>query len=111
MNAAGLVVTLHGVSAGLKMTAWFEGIVTSGKVKKDELDGAVQMAQALATDVRNAATAKLEPLVAHYNHLLTKHSDSFHAKKGHDPIGALREAQMMLGYVTTILMKAHIRRQ
>lgn len=110
MNAAGLAVTLRGVSSALKMTAWFEGLVTGGQIKKDELDGAAQMAQALATEVRNASAHKLEPLVAHYSDRLTKHSDRFHSMKGTDPLGALHQAQTMIGHVSTILVKANIRR-
>jgi hypothetical protein len=110
MNAAGLAVTLRGVSSALKMTAWFEGIVKGGQIKKDELDGAALMAQALATDVGKASTQKLDPLVAHYSDRLTKHSDRFHSMKGTDPLGALHQAQMMLGHVSTILVKAKIRR-
>lgn len=109
MNIDGLVYTLTGVSTALKMNAGFEGIVTGGQIKKDELVGTSQMAQAFATDVQNASSEKIRPLVAQYNDALIKHWDSFEAKKDTDPLGALQEAQIMIGYVSTILVKANIR--
>lgn len=108
MNKAGLAFVLTTVSSDLA-APWFQGLVTGGQVKKDELNGASQMAQALATDVRNASSEKLEPLVSHFDDVLTKHSDGFNAKRTSDQVGALQEAQTMLGYVTMIMVKAKIR--
>jgi hypothetical protein len=108
MNQSGLAFALTGVSTALKMNAWFEGIVTGGQIKKDELDGSSQLAAALATKVRDASSERIEPLVAQYNDVLTKHWESFEAKKDPDPLGALHEAQIMIGTVTMILEQSNI---
>lgn len=109
MNAAGLAAVLGGLSARLNM-AFYGGIVTSGQIKQDELDGTRKMASTAVTTLRNTPPDKLEGLVSKYNDLLTQSLTNFNSKGTKDLLGSLRDAQVMLGYVSTILAKAGIKR-
>lgn len=108
MNKAGLVFALTTVSTDLT-APWFEGIVTGGQIKKDERDGTSKLAAALANKVRDASSEDIEPLVAQYDDVLTERTNNFQAKRATDPLGALREVQVMNGTVTMILEQANMK--
>jgi hypothetical protein len=106
MNASGLFVMLNGVS-GVIGRAYFQHIVTDGSVSQDELDGTRQNLSAIVATLKNTPTDKIEALVAESDELLTEHLDKFNAS-GVDNLAAFRHAQMMAGYVTTIMAKSGI---
>jgi len=45
-------------------------------------------------------------MVDQYNDELTAHPDKFNSEGGQDLLGAFREAQIMAGYVTTVMAKS-----
>lgn len=108
MNAAGLTFVLSGVSAVLGMP-FFQTLVTDGSIRQDELDGTRNNLSAAITTLKNTPREKIEALVAQYNDELTAQLDKFNAGWGHDLLGAFRDAQIMAGYVTTIMAKAGIK--
>ena len=108
MNAAGLTFVLSGVSAVLGMP-FFQTLVTNGSIQQDELDGTRNNLSAAITTLKNTPQDKIEALVAQYNDELTERLDKFNAEWGHDMLGGFRDAQLMAGYVTTIMAKAGIR--
>lgn len=108
MNAAGLTFVLSGVTAVLGMP-FFQTIVTDGSIQQDELDGTRNNLSAVITTLKNTPQDKIEALVAQYNDELTAQLDKFNAEWGHDLLGAFRDAQLMAGFVATIMAKAGIR--
>jgi len=108
MNAAGLIFVLSGVSAGLGMPH-FQTLSAIGTVSQGELDSTRKgVAAALATLKRTPAE-KIEAMVAKYDQELTTYLDKFNSAWGVDPIGGFRAAQIMEGYVTSIMNKSGIR--
>jgi len=107
MNAQGLAAILSGVSARLNM-AFFQDLVTKHHIKQDELDGTRKMASSVLATLKKTPHDKIEALVAKFNAQLTHHNDAFNQKAA-DALGALREAQTLLGFVSTILAKAGLR--
>ena len=107
MNEQGLAVILSGVSARLHM-AFYEDLVTKHHIKQDELDGTRKMAASVVATLKKTPHDKIESLVAKFDAQLTKHNATFNQKDA-DPLGALHEAQTMLGLISTIFAKAGIR--
>lgn len=107
MNAAGLVFILQGVSGSLGMP-FYQSLVTDGSVSQDELDGTRRNLSAVITILKNTPAEKIEAMVAEYNELLTVHLDKFQAGQG-DLLGNFRNAQIMAGYVTTIMSKSGLK--
>lgn len=105
MNAAGMTFVLSGVSAVLDMP-FFQSVVTNGSVAQDELTGTQKDLAAVITTLKNTPTAKIEALVDEYNDELTAHLNSFNSEWGSNLLAAFRDAQMMAGYVTTIMAKS-----
>lgn len=108
MNAAGMIFALTGVSAVLGMP-FYQSLVTDGKVSQEELDGTRNNLSATITTLKETPSEKIEALVAQYDPELTAYLDKFNAIGQEDLLGGLRNAQVMAGYVTTIMGKAGIR--
>ena len=108
MNASGMTFVLSGVSAVLGMP-FFQSLVTNGSIAQDELDGTRNNLSAIVTTLRNTPPDKLEALVAQYNDELTQYLDKFNSEWGQDQLAAFRDAQLMTGYVTTIMAKSGIK--
>jgi hypothetical protein len=105
MNAAGMTFVLSGVSSVLGMP-FFQSLVTDGSIRQDELDGMRSNLSAIVTTLRKTPPDKIETMVAQYNDQLTANLDKFNAGWGHDLLAAFRDAQIMAGYVTTIMAKS-----
>ena len=105
MNAAGMTFVLGGVSSVLSMP-FFQSLVTNGSVAQTELDGTRRdLAAAIAT-LKNTPSGKIEAMVDRFNDDLTAHLDKFNSEWGQDLLGAFRDAQIMAGYVATIMAKS-----
>jgi hypothetical protein len=108
MNAAGLTAILSGVSGQLSI-AFFGKLVTEGHIKQDELDGTRKLCVRVIADLKQIPHDKIEALVSHFDSELTKYSNDFNAKGAADALGQFRDAQILLGFVSSILAKAGIR--
>src|SRR5690348_3782853 len=109
MNAAGLTAVLTGISAQLNMK-FFGDLVTKGHVKEDELDGTRKLCVRVIADLKKTPHSKIEALVSHFDSVLTQHNNDFMAQmRANNSLGQFQAAQIMLGFVSTILAKAGIR--
>ena len=108
VNAAGLNVSLMGM-AGVLGIAFFQDLVTNGSISQGELDSTRKGISAAIEALKKTPSEKIEALVAEYDEDLTTYSDKFHARTGETALDAFRSAQMMAGYVTTIMAKSGIR--
>lgn len=105
MNAAGLTFVMGGVYATLQMP-FFQSIVTDGRVSQGEFTGTLQDFGDTTTTLRNTPGNEIEAMVDQFNDYLTEHLDKFNSEWGTDLLAAFREAQMMLGFVTTVMAKS-----
>jgi hypothetical protein len=108
MNSAGLIFVLTGVSGGLGM-AVFQDLVTDGSISQGELDGTRKNVSAALATLKKTPGEKVEAMVAQYDDELSSHLAKFNSAWGQDPLGGFREAQVMEGYVTSIMNKSGIR--
>lgn len=108
MNAAGMIFSLHGVSSALEMP-FYQSLVTGGSVSQNELDGMRHNITAVIAALKNTPAEKIEALVAEYNEDLTAYMNKFNAINQTDYLSGFRFAQIIVGYVTTIMAKAGIR--
>ena len=105
MNAEGMVFVLNGVSASLNMP-FFE---TDDRINQDEIAFTRQALSAMITTLKNAPLDRVEAMVAKYNDELNTHLDSFHSEQAKDLLVAFKEAQIMTGFVTTVMAKSGLR--
>ena len=108
MNAAGMIFVLTGVSADLSMP-FYQSLVTNGDISQAELDGTRSGLAAIITTLKNTSEEKIEALVAKFDNELTEYLNQFNSKKDQDLLGAVRDAQIMTGYVTTIMVKSGLK--
>ncbi|HEY0322071.1 MAG TPA: hypothetical protein VGC66_14015 [Pyrinomonadaceae bacterium] len=105
MNAAGLIVVLTQISSGLGMP-FYQTLVTDGSIQQGEFEGTRKNLAAVLATIKNTPTDKIEAMVAQHDANLTAHLDSYNSKWGADPLGGFRDAQVIAGYVTTIMAKS-----
>jgi hypothetical protein len=108
MNAAGLIFSLKGVVAALEMP-FYQSLITDGSVSRGEFEGTHRNFLAVIATLTNMPVEKVEALVAEFNEDLTATYSKFIAIQQSDYIGGFRLAQVMAGYVTTIMAKAGFR--
>lgn len=108
MNAKGLPIMLQGVSAGLEM-AFYQDLITDGSISQNEFDGTRHNLSAAIAILNKTPEEKIEGLVAEYDEGLTEHLHKFQALGDTDLLGKFRHAQVMSGYVATIMAKAGLR--
>ncbi len=108
MNASGLTFVLSGVSATLEMPG-YDSIVTDGGVSHDEFDGTRRGLSAIIATLKNTPPEKIEAMVAQYNEELTSYLEKFNTKTHERALDSFRNAQIMVGYVTTIMTKSGLR--
>ncbi len=108
MNAKGLPVMLQGVLAGLEM-AFYQTLITDGSVSQGEFDGTLHNLRAAIATLKNTPEEKIEALVAEYDEDLTEHLQKIKTTGQADLLNNFKHAQVMAGYVTTIMAKAGLR--
>ena len=108
MNAAGMTFVLSGVSAVLGMPM-YQTLVTNGSISQAELDGTRSDLAAVIATLKNTPSEKIEAMVDQYNDDLTAHLNKFNAEAYQDYLAGFRDAQIMAGYVTTIMAKSGLR--
>ena len=102
MNAAGLVFTLSGVSAVLN-SVFYENLAG---VSAGELAGTRTGAAALVKTLQNTPGAKIEAMVEQYNSELTQALDGFQGNWTGNRLQGFRDAQVMIGFVSTVMAKS-----
>ena len=108
MNAAGLTFVLNGVSSVLTMPM-FQTLVTNGSISQGELDGTRSDLAAVVKTLQNTPGEKIEAMVDQYNDELTAYLNKFDSEWTQDYLSAFRDAQIMAGYVTTIMAKSGLK--
>jgi hypothetical protein len=108
VNAAGLTFSLQGVAAALGMPG-YEPTATDGTVSQDEFEGTRRQLSAVIETLKNTPPEKIEALVAQYDEELTSHLGKFNTKTHEHALDSFRNAQIMIGYVTTIMTKSGLR--
>ncbi|MDQ1524472.1 MAG: hypothetical protein QOG00_1570 [Pyrinomonadaceae bacterium] len=108
MNAAGVIFVLHGVSGALGMPH-FQSLVSDGSISQGEFDGTRSNLESALTTLKKTPREKFEALVAQYDEQLTEHLNKFNAEWGENFLGNFREAQVMAGFVATIMAKAGLK--
>ena len=99
---------LNEVSSALGMP-YYQSLIKDGTISQGEFDGTRKNIAVALAALQNTPHEKIEALVAENNDKLTAHMDNFSAKEQTDFLTGFREAQVMAGFVTTILAKAGIR--
>ncbi|MGC2237089.1 MAG: hypothetical protein WA584_13060 [Pyrinomonadaceae bacterium] len=107
MNAAGMTFVLTGVYSVLQMP-FYQSIVTNGSVSQSEFDGTAKDLNSIITTLKNTPGDKIEAMVEQYNNELTNHLNNFNSGWGSDLLAAFREAQTMVGFVTSVMAKSGI---
>jgi ATP-dependent protease HslVU (ClpYQ) peptidase subunit len=105
MNAKGLVVMLSGVSDSLN-SHFFDNLKG---VHADELAGTRSDAAALVKLLHKTPEAKIEKMVAKYDPQLTAALSKFQKEWQSDTLKGFRDAQIMLGHVTTVMAKSGLK--
>lgn len=108
MNAAGMVFVLNGVSAVLEMP-FYQSLVTDGRVSQSEFDGTRGNLSAVIATLKKTPAEKIEAMVSQYNEDLTAHLEKFQAVEQMDLLERFKHAQILAGYVTTIMAKAGLK--
>jgi len=108
MNAAGLIFCLKGVTSALEMP-FYQSLITDGSVSREEFEGTHHNLLSVIATLKNTPTEEVEALVAEYNEDLSASYDKLMAFEQQDLISRFRLAQVIAGYVTTIMAKAGLR--
>jgi hypothetical protein len=105
VNAAGLTAVLNGVIARLKMP-FYQSIVTNGSVSQDEFDGTLGGLIAVEATLKKTPGPKIEAMVDRCNAELTTYLNKFNGEWSEHPLQGFHHAQMLAGYITTIMAKS-----
>jgi hypothetical protein len=105
MNAKGLVVMLGSVSDSLN-SHFFDNLKG---VHPDELKGTRSDAAALVKLLRKTPSKKIEAMVEKHNTVLTAALSKFQKEWQGDTLKGFRDAQVMLGHVSTVISKSGLK--
>ena len=108
MNAAELKFLLTSVATVINSSVFFDQLTGEG-VSADELNGTRKDATALVNALNATPPEKIEALVSQYDDQLTNAMYSFQGDWTLNRRQGFRDAQVMIGFVTTIFNKAGIR--
>jgi hypothetical protein len=105
MNAKGLVVMLGSVSDSLN-SHFFDKVKG---ISADELKGTRSDAAALVKLLHKTPEAKIEKVVAKYDAQLSAALSKFQKEWQSDTLKGFRDAQVMLGHVSTVMAKSGLK--
>ncbi|MDT7603573.1 MAG: hypothetical protein QOF61_1570 [Acidobacteriota bacterium] len=108
MNAAGLKVMIAHVASTIDQQMFFDKLTSEG-VSAAELNGTRSEANALAKALAATPSEKIEALVTHYNDQLDHALNNFQGGWQMNQLEGFRDAQIMIGFVTSLCNKAGIR--
>lgn len=107
MNAFGLRVEVNTVVQGMKLPHFRREIVKEG-ISEAEFEGTLTNLEVVEAKLKTAPHEKLEALVARFDPQLTAHVDNFSKNSAEHVLPAFHEAQMLAGFVTTVMGKSGI---
>jgi hypothetical protein len=96
------------VASTISQPIFFDKLTNEG-VSADELKGTRQDATALANALKTTPAEKIEVLVTHYDDVLTHALNNFQGEWQMNQLKGFRDAQIMIGFVTSLCNKAGIR--
>ena len=108
MNAAGLRLSIFTIDQVVNSPVWYDDLVKEG-VAPDELLGTRKQLSYLDRAIKATPPEKLDEIVAQYDAQLTAHSDKFSGEWQQNRLAGFRDAQITIGYVTSIFDEAGIR--
>jgi len=108
MTSQELMFRLGAVSGTLK-APMFDALAKDGKITKGEIDSTRERLKDLVTSLNKAALHKIEAMLAEYGAQLDEHFRKFESVWIRDNSAGLQEAQIMLGFMTSILAKSGIK--
>lgn len=108
MNAAGLRFFMIGLADTLNSPIWYSDLTAEG-VSAGELKGTQQDATAIVNTINDTPPERIEQLVAEFDGVLTHAVETFQGDWQSNRLQGFRDAQIMIGFVTTLFNKAGIR--
>jgi hypothetical protein len=87
----------------------FDALAKDGKITKGEIDNTRERLKGIVTTLDETTFNKIEAMLAQYVAQLNEHFEKFESLWAGDYLAALQEAQIMLGFMTSILAKSGIR--
>ncbi|MDT7543593.1 MAG: hypothetical protein QOE33_3497 [Acidobacteriota bacterium] len=105
MNAKGLLVMLTTVSSSLN-SFFFDNLAG---VHADELAGTRSNAAALVATLHKTPEEKIEVMVSKHDTELTAALTAFQRDWQGDRLKGFRDAQIMLGFVSTVMAKSGVK--
>jgi len=108
MNAAGLRFFMIGLADTINSPIYFDKLTGEG-VSADELKGTRDDANALVNAINATPAERIEKLVAQFDGVLTHAHDTFQHDWQLNRLQGFRDAQVMIGFVTSLFNKAGIR--
>ena len=108
MNTQQLMFQLGAVSATLR-APMFDALAKDGKISKGEIDSTRERLKDIVSSLHSTPASKIEAMLEKYGAQLTEHFQRFESHWAGNYLAALQEAQIMLGFMTTILAKSGIK--
>jgi hypothetical protein len=108
MNSQQLMFQLGAVSSTLR-APMFDALAKGGKITKGEIDNTRERLKDIVTTLNATPFNKIEAMLAQYGAQLNEHFQKFESQWIRDYSAGLQEAQIMLGFMTTILAKSGIK--
>src|SRR4029077_2329683 len=108
MNTQQLMFQLGAVSSTLK-APMFDALAKDGKITKGEIDSTRERLKDIVTALHKTPFNKIEAMLAEYGAQLNEHFQNFESVWIRDYSAGLHEAQIMLGFMTSILAKSGIK--
>ena len=108
MNSHQLMFELGAVSSTLK-APMFDALAKDGKISKGEIDSTREGLKDIVATLNRTPFNKIEAMLAQYGAQLNEHFEKFEAAWIRDYSAGFHEAQIMLGFMTSILAKSGIK--
>jgi hypothetical protein len=108
MNSQQLMFQLGAVSGTLR-APMFDALAKDGKISKGEIDSTRERLKDIVISLQSTPANKIEAMLEKYGAQLTEHFQHFESQWVGNHLAAFQEAQLMLGFMTSILAKSGIK--
>ena len=108
MNSQQLMFQLGAVSGTLR-APMFDALAKDGKITKGELDSTRERLKDIVSSLHSTPPNKIEAMLEQHGAQLTEHFKKFESEWIGHYLAAFQDAQIMLGFMTTILAKSGIK--
>jgi hypothetical protein len=106
MDTSGMIVALSEASRVLSRPS-FQSLVGNGQIRQDELSTTGNFFTAAIMSLKTSPPDKIQAMFDKYNNEITGYLNDFNIHG--NTLDSFRNAQMMVGNLTTIMMKCGIR--